>query len=59
MAIYTFKKEPDGTNGYEICTIEYTADITTLEEMIEVFEDFVKGCGFVINGRIDVIEEEN
>ena len=33
-------------------------DEVTLPEIIQTFSDFLKGCGFVFDGRLDFVYDE-
>lgn len=57
--IFTFLKEPDGTTfennhpnvGHEFKAIE-------LPEIVSNFEDFLRGCGFIIDGHFEIVEDD-
>ena len=56
---FTFIKEPDGSDleegqanfGMEFKTL-------TLPDIVANFEDFLRGCGFIIDGHLDFVEDE-
>lgn len=58
MPKFTFVKHVDPNNEFDNTKIEFTVEEQSLSEIIEVFEDFLRGCGFIIQGKLDVIEEE-
>lgn len=48
-----------GNSGYPESKIEITigAD-STLSEVIEKFESFLKASGYIFNGTLDIVEDE-
>lgn len=57
--IFTFSKEPDGTpleNNQSNVGMQFNA--VELQDIVSNFEDFLRGCGFIINGHLDFVEEE-
>ena len=52
MSKFTFTQTYDDT----VTTKEFETDY--LYEVIERFEEFLRGCGFYFNGTIDVVEDE-
>ena len=58
--IITFSKEPNGSsleNNHPHCAMSFEAQ--TLPEIVANFEDFLRGCGFIIDGHLDFVEDEN
>ena len=61
---YTFTKEDEGYSGsYSYVppkTITHTveADDADLYQLCAAFEDFLRGCGYVFDGHIEVVEDE-
>jgi hypothetical protein len=49
---FTFIHESYGTK------ITYETDDYTLNALLENFEDFLKGCGFVFDGNIDIVKDD-
>lgn len=39
-------------------TIEVTTDAIVLTDILESFEKFLRGSGFVFDGHIDIVEED-
>ena len=37
-------------------TVEFSAE--ALNDIMQEFENFLRGCGFYFNGRVDVVEED-
>lgn len=57
--IFTFSKESDGTdfeNNQSNVGMEFHA--LELPDILSHFEDFLRGCGFIIDGHLDVMEDE-
>jgi hypothetical protein len=58
--IFTFAKEPDGTpleDNQANFGMEFQA--MTLPVVLSHFEDFLKGCGFIIDGHLDIVGDED
>ena len=54
--IFTFAKEPDGTvyeDNQANVGMEFKA--VMLDEIVANFEDFLKGCGFIIDGHLEIV----
>jgi hypothetical protein len=58
--IFTFAKEGDGT-VYEENQVNVGMEFKAvrLDEIVANFEDFLRGCGFVLEGHLDFVEDEN
>jgi hypothetical protein len=56
---YVFKAipEPDD-NPHEDFTLTMETDAVVLPELIQVFEQFLRGVGFWFKGNLEVVEEE-
>jgi hypothetical protein len=39
-------------------TVTHTTDAVTLTDILEEFQMFLEGCGFRINGTLDVVPDE-
>ena len=52
---YNYLSLADRTPGTKI-TMEFESE--TLEDVLEEFAMFLRGCGFAINGVLEVIPEE-
>lgn len=53
-----FKKLPDPDNAYDHSTIIIKTEAETLSDIVQDFEDFLKGCGFDFKGHLDFVVEE-
>jgi len=56
--IIRFSKEPDGTpleNNQSRLVMEF--DAVELPDIVSHFEDFVRGCGFILDGHLDITED--
>jgi hypothetical protein len=48
-----------GCISYPESKVEITLDTeSTLTEVIEKFENFLKACGYVFDGHLDIVQEE-
>jgi hypothetical protein len=48
-----------GCGSHPESKIEITIDSqSTLTEVIESFENFLKACGYVFNGHLDIVQDE-
>lgn len=61
MSKYIFTKIPDAQNEYDRTRIEFVAEADTITDLLEVVEDFLRGCGFHVDaGSIQIVgKEEN
>jgi hypothetical protein len=57
--MYKFIKLPDEDNKFDSSSIEMviTKDVS-LPDLLQEFECFLKACGFVFEGELDIIQEE-
>lgn len=55
---YRFIKQRDPANKFDVSVIEHSVDAVSIPDLLEAFEAFLKGCGFVFDGHIDIVEEE-
>ena len=57
--IFTFAKEGDGT-VYEENQVNVGMEFKAvrLDEIVANFEDFLRGCGFVLEGHLDFVKDE-
>jgi hypothetical protein len=56
---YKFVKTPNVGSKYDIAGIEMTIpDDVTISQILEEFGAFLLGCGFVFDGKIELVEEE-
>jgi hypothetical protein len=53
MTKYTFTQIYDD----QVTTKEFEADY--LYDVIERFEEFLRGCGFYFNGRLEIVDEDD
>jgi hypothetical protein len=58
--IFTFAKEGDGT-AYEDnqANVGMEFKAVMLDEIVANFEDFLRGCGFIIEGHLDFVGDED
>jgi hypothetical protein len=58
--IFTFAKERNNT-GYEEHHANFGMEFESsdLSEIVSHFEDFLRGCGFIIDGHLDFVGDED
>lgn len=59
--MYKFIKTRDPKNSHDFTNVEVNIDFgdVTLTDMLEAFEEFLKGCGFHIDGQsLDLVSKE-
>jgi hypothetical protein len=52
-----FIKIKDLTNPHDTDTITFESDIITLDDALESFECFLKACGFIFDGNLEIVKE--
>lgn len=55
---FKFLKTKDEDNRFDTSNVLVTSDAETLEDILTDFEDFLRGCGYVFDGHLDIIEED-
>lgn len=58
MGIYKFIKEIDPDNEFDKSRVVIEVDTECRSDLLEYFEDFLKGCGYSVNGTIDIVGGE-
>ena len=58
MSSFTFKKEKDPENHYDVTDLTMSVGTEDLYDVLDAFEKFLRGAGFIINGRIDLVDDE-
>jgi hypothetical protein len=54
---FTFTAEDEYEDGdYQRVTKEFQAE--TWHEALAMFEEFLRGCGYVFEGQLDLVQEE-
>ena len=43
----------------ELAEVTYKSNREVLDEVIEDFQDFLKGCGYNFNGTLTIVEDED
>ncbi len=56
--IYKFSKVADENNPYDNSHIEHTVNSVSLPDLINEFENFLRGCGFIFDGHLTIEDEE-
>ena len=59
MPKYIFKKLKDENNDFDTTTVELTVESENLGDVVEAFEEFLRGSGFHPRGSLDFIEDDN
>lgn len=57
MSKFTFIKEPSENDYYDTAIISYKLETVSLDNILLEFAAFLRGCGFTIQGQLDVVEE--
>jgi hypothetical protein len=55
--MFTFTHTSD-YSGQPTVQINLTSDAVSLPDILGNFEDFLRGCGFVFDGHITIVDEE-
>lgn len=55
---FTFKKQQDKNNQFDTTDVTVESDGVTLDVILSDFADFLRGCGFQIDGDLDVVKDE-
>lgn len=58
MSKYIFIKEPDSDNKHDRTVVRIESNTSSLPELLEDFESFLKASGFYFDGSVDIIGEE-
>jgi hypothetical protein len=54
-----FKKLRDPDNQFDHTDVIIRSDSTDLPSILQDFSDFLKGCGFLWQGEITIVDEES
>lgn len=54
---FEFKKTKDLDNRFDITDVSISGESDSLSDIIESFEEFLRACGFVIDGSLDLVYE--
>lgn len=62
--MYTFKKTYKRDIGYgalskDASLIKVKTDSDSLSDIVQAFEDFLRGCGFCFKGHLDIVDDES
>jgi hypothetical protein len=57
---YIFIKTRDTKNQHDNTniTIEIPDNDVTLETVLEALEEYLKACGFILNGTLDIVSDD-
>ena len=53
-----FKKIRDKENRFDTTDLIMRSNSSTITEILEDFADFLRGCGYSINGQLEVVNYE-
>ncbi len=53
-----FEKIQDKDNKYDRTKVTMVSESLTLPEIFEDFRDFLRSCGFIIDGDIEIVNDE-
>ena len=56
MSKFTFICEETYISNPSVRTVEFPAEL--LEDVVKEFEMFLKGCGYVFDGHLDLVDDE-
>lgn len=58
--MYKFIKTKDPDNKFSITNVEIQTvhDELTITDLLEVFEDFLRACGYQFKGKLDIIDDD-
>lgn len=56
--MYQFTKFKDPENKFDNSDLVMTCDTIVLSELLENFENFLKGCGYIFEGSVQIIDTE-
>lgn len=57
MSNYQLIKLQDPNNEYDQTKVTHEFYAVDLSEMLEQFQDFLKGCGYQFSGNIEIVDE--
>jgi len=57
--MYKFTKLKDSANVYDKADYEMEIDSMHLADLIDYFEDFLKGCGYDFDGHLRIVPDED
>lgn len=52
---YTLIKESRNNKDYYGSRVEYQFDAISLSDMLEHYQQFLKGCGYIFEGDLDIV----
>ena len=58
MAKYTFIKEQDKENKFDVTRVQIDVDTVSLADVVEAFEEYLQACGFKFDGHLDFQDDE-
>lgn len=58
MAKYKFIKIKDPDNEHDKVNVKFSVETNYLPDLLEAFKEFLLGCGYSINGDLEITEPE-
>jgi|CXWL01.1.fsa_nt_gi hypothetical protein len=58
MSKFIFIKEQDKDNHFDTTTVRIESDTVSLPELLNDFEDFLRGAGFRFDGSLEIVDDE-
>lgn len=55
---YTLIKESRNNEDNYGSRVEYQFEGLTLSDMLEHYQNFLKGCGYIFEGELDIVTDE-
>lgn len=55
---YIFIKNQDRENSFDHTNVQIESDSITLPDLLEDFEEFLRGAGFHFDGHLDIVNDE-
>lgn len=55
---FRFEKYPDIDNHHDTANVTVDFKAVGLEDVLEYFEMFLKGCGYSFDGKVTIVNDE-
>lgn len=56
--MHTFSYTPDPDNPHDKNTVSISTNADNLLDLVEAFERYLKATGFVFDGQLDIVKED-
>ena len=57
-AKYILKKLKDPDNQFDVSDVVVRIETETLEDILQGMSEFIRACGFYVDGELDFVEDE-